>query len=218
MMKKMLALALLTVLGVQAGSCNNDLEGVVGTVQLSPNNVISGFPLSLSQNAGTLILNALNGCYKVQNGCLTYRDDSAASFNVSPAATGATLYFPSGFVEAVLEFDVVFNKCFKNRPVVTATLEVNTPFGENPDGTVPCPLVCGGTIVCIPGTTIPVGYFNDILLFVSNVSNTGFKAWLDVKIILNPAVPGVTPEAVLQAFITQAKALIHFQAIAGINC
>ncbi len=224
MMKKMLALALLTVVSLQAGKCCDELKGIVGTVQLDRTNIVptSTLPVCLSQsgsgNCGPLLLTPLNGCYTIANGCLTLRDDSEAtrfvSVNQSDCVTLSQCPAFVNFAEAILELDVVFDKPFKNRPVVTATLEVNTPFGSKDDfGNFTCPLACGGTVICSTDG-LQLGYFNDVLVFVSNVNNNGFKLWLDVKFVLQGGVP---PAAILQGFISQAGALLHFHAIAAQN-
>ncbi len=229
-MKKLVAsiVLLLAPVSLEAGrrNCCNELIGVTGVVQLSPNNTVINLPLPLclSQNpnssCGTLTLNTIAGCgFKVQNGCLTFRDDSSYSAGVSnvPGAgktaqtcvTNPCNLFGQ-LVEAILEFDVIFDKPFKHSPSITTSLEVVNPFGsKNSNGTFTCPLVGGGTVVDTPDPQL--GYINDVLLFVSNVTPFGFKYWFDVKFVLNGLVP---PQEVLQAFISAAVSNLHFHAIA----
>ena len=194
-------------------------------------------PISTPTLTAPLLLPVTAGCgFRIEPICLTIRNDSLVSQNsaqpllvtMPPASTTVPISGQcdciasfTGLVEAILQFEIRFDKPFKHSPAITTSLELAKPFSTIGTScttyTCPnfcCPLVCGGALICTEVAPcigpVPIGYINDIALFLSDVTDTSCRVWLDVKVVVPTPTVGL---AAFVAFIEQALITIHFHAI-----
>lgn len=200
-------IAALAVISIEAHKCHIDLKGLSGVALLDASNanyLLTTYP-GVIPNDGTgpqigftPTMSIVSGCgFTVNPVCLTVRNESIAAL----AANIAFQYF----IEVILQFDVLFDKPFKNRPVVTATLDLlNASQGNGL-----CPLEGDGETFP-PFLGYAGGYINDVTVSVNSVTNAGFRAVLSLKLFLPAAttpVPANYAQLIVAGLIQQCPAI-----------
>lgn len=203
-MKKLSILSLLLLVpsfGIDAkrhNRCCEEVKGITGVVVIDPanamtlqENVDSPLPFALSGDAFSVL--PVAGCgYTVAGLCLTIRSLSTPNPPFPSFAEVALSPQPyMSLIEVIAQFDVTFDKPFRNRPSITTANEQ-----LNPGGTGPCPLAGGGTELIYssnnplnPFNGYPLGYINSIVVTLTQVSPTGFRANLIAQLALTAFFP-----------------------------
>jgi len=167
---------------------------------------LSGSAFSVSPREGN--------CFTTEGVCLTIRDINEFQ-RIATSNCCETGVF-NNFVEIIAQFHVTFANPFKCPPAVNVDLQILTPMGTG------CPLVNGGTILCqeVVGGCTPLGYINDVTIFLTDVTTTGFTINLDLKVALasftQPGTGNNLAVLVAQGLISRGI-LLHFDAVSTKN-
>jgi len=215
-------------LGAQ-NKCCDALRGVTGLalIDLSNVNALNQFlqsPLPVSLSGSAFSVSSTSQCFKTTGVCLTIRDLSLLLGSVTnDRCCGGEVQEPifNSFAEIIAQFDVTFEKPFKNKPTVTIDLE--TLITQNrccPVGIRDASELCTGDPIvdCTnPPQSFCIGYINDMFIFLTDVTPNGFRVNFDIKVALNSVIDPVTGNllSVLAAQNIISRGLqFHFHAIA----